>query len=205
MLGLARARPNLHFRIPCDLTNRRGPINSSKKILAGKPVHGSAQLVGAGREETVSARSSRRRGADRRPSPSTASPPWSSSTSQSTSACGASSGHRRHPLRMCCSPCRRTTANSSASRYGRAISKDERPPLVPLAPAAAIAGPSPTDLGFTRDRILGAQVGHGRLAMGRARARPPQGDGAKSSVPLKRRDFISLRRVISPPVHIRVC
>jgi 23S rRNA pseudouridine2605 synthase len=47
-------------------------------------------------------------------------------------------------------------------------SKDERPQ----------PGRRSTDLGSTRDRNIDAQVGNSRLAMGRARARPPQDDGA---------------------------
>ena len=53
---------------------------------------------------------------------------------------------------------------------------------LPLASSSdmALTRPSPTDLGFTRDRIYIAQVGRGRLAMARARekgALAPQGDG----------------------------
>jgi hypothetical protein len=46
-------------------------------------------------------------------------------------------------------------------------SKDARPPPLPLVPGAATSGLSPTDLGFTRDRMLSAQVGYSRLAMAR--------------------------------------
>jgi putative ABC transport system substrate-binding protein len=45
-----------------------------------------------------------------------------------------------------------------------------------------MAGPSPTDLGFTRDRISSAQVGYSRLAMARAIARH---EGVEDASPAK--------------------